>query len=268
MCPCRLTTVRKTLLENICSQLTLRRWDERVDLSSLSAFWLNLVVIDPPAVPISSLDPVILVEGQSYRPAASCRSVARPPPRLSWDTDLNGQSVNRSSDNGAVSSYYSLHPLRSMNGKKLDCLVWHPTMEAPRRLRNNLVVHCECSSDLHRGFCTCITLHSVALQKDWIAPLVQNKWLWTIKKLDCLAGATFTPGPLFHPHAPRLNKSFVVLPPSSSTRRGFWVQRRLVHGSGERCPEVCGWRKPQTEFYLDQVHYDPPPFLSVWYSCD
>ncbi|XP_040037113.2 nectin-4 isoform X1 [Gasterosteus aculeatus] len=92
-------------------------------------------------VPISSLDPVILVEGQSYRPAASCRSVARPPPRLSWDTDLNGQSVNRSSDNGAVSSYYSLHPLRSMNGKKLDCLVWHPTMEAPRRLRNNLVVH-------------------------------------------------------------------------------------------------------------------------------
>ncbi|KAM8898438.1 nectin-4-like isoform 2-T2 [Spinachia spinachia] len=92
-------------------------------------------------VPISSLDPVILVEGQSYRPAASCRSVARPPPRLSWDTNLNGQSVNRSSDNGAVSSYYSLHPLRGMNGKKLDCLVWHPTMKAPRRLRNNLVVH-------------------------------------------------------------------------------------------------------------------------------
>ncbi|KAK9524504.1 hypothetical protein VZT92_016895 [Zoarces viviparus] len=92
-------------------------------------------------VPISSLDPVILVEGQSYRQAASCRSVARPPPRLSWDTDLNGQSVNRSSDNGAVSSHYSLHPLRSMNGKKLDCLVWHPTMASPRRLTSKLVVH-------------------------------------------------------------------------------------------------------------------------------
>ncbi|KAL6118815.1 nectin4 [Pungitius sinensis] len=92
-------------------------------------------------VPISSLDPVVLVEGQTYRQAASCRSVARPPPRISWDTELNGQSVNRSSDNGAVSSYYSLHPLRSMNGQKLDCLVWHPTMEAPRRLRNHLVVH-------------------------------------------------------------------------------------------------------------------------------
>ncbi|XP_054457682.1 nectin-4 [Anoplopoma fimbria] len=92
-------------------------------------------------VPISSLDPVILVEGQSYRQAGSCRSVARPPPRLSWDTDLNGQSINRSSDNGAVSSSYALHPLRSMNGKKLDCLVWHPTMKVPRRLRNKLVVH-------------------------------------------------------------------------------------------------------------------------------
>ncbi|KAM7377587.1 hypothetical protein PAMA_014069 [Pampus argenteus] len=91
--------------------------------------------------PISSLDPITLIEGQSYRMAASCRSVARPPPRLSWDTDLNGQSTNRSSDNGAVSTHFSLHPLRSMNGKKLDCLVWHPTLSSPRRLRNNLVVH-------------------------------------------------------------------------------------------------------------------------------
>ncbi|KAM3590526.1 uncharacterized protein V6R79_011169 [Siganus canaliculatus] len=92
-------------------------------------------------VPISSLDPVILVEGQSYRQAASCRAVARPPPRLSWDTDLTGQSINRSSENGAVSSHYSLHPLRSMNGKKLDCLVWHPTLSAPRRLKYTVVVH-------------------------------------------------------------------------------------------------------------------------------
>ncbi|XP_056298786.1 nectin-4 isoform X2 [Pseudoliparis swirei] len=92
-------------------------------------------------VPISSLDPVVLVEGQSYRQAASCRSVARPPPRLTWDTDLNGQAVDRSSDNGAVSSHFSLHPLRNMNGKTLDCLVWHPTMTDPRRLTNQLVVH-------------------------------------------------------------------------------------------------------------------------------
>ncbi|XP_063757047.1 nectin-4 isoform X2 [Eleginops maclovinus] len=92
-------------------------------------------------LPITSLDPVILVEGQSYRQAASCRSVARPPPRLSWDTDLNGQSINRSSDNGAVTSHYSLHPLRNMNGKKLDCIVWHPTAKGPRRIRNKLVVH-------------------------------------------------------------------------------------------------------------------------------
>ncbi|XP_071334136.1 nectin-4 [Trachinotus anak] len=92
-------------------------------------------------IPISTLDPVILVEGQSYRQAASCRSIARPPPRLSWDTDLAGQSTNRSSDNGAVSTQFSLYPLRGMNGKKLDCLVWHETSPTPRRLSNFLVVH-------------------------------------------------------------------------------------------------------------------------------
>lgn len=91
-------------------------------------------------LPISSLEPVILVEGQSFGVAASCRAVGRPPPRLSWDTDLPGQSQNRTNEGGSVSSYYSLHPLRSMNGKKLDCLVWHPGLQQPRRLSNPLVV--------------------------------------------------------------------------------------------------------------------------------
>ncbi|XP_030259631.1 nectin-4 isoform X2 [Sparus aurata] len=91
-------------------------------------------------LPISSLEPVFLVEGQSYRVAASCRAVGRPPPRLSWDTDLPGQSNNRSKEGGSVSSYYSLHPLRSMDGKKLDCLVWHPGLKQPRRISNSLVV--------------------------------------------------------------------------------------------------------------------------------
>jgi len=114
-------------------------------------FTLTIVTSPPAAVPISSLDPVVLVEGQSYRQAASCRSVARPPPRLTWDTDLNGQAVDRSSDNGAVSSHFSLHPLRNMNGKTLDCLVWHPTMTVPRRLTNQLVVHCEYPSCAQGG---------------------------------------------------------------------------------------------------------------------
>ncbi|KAM3604700.1 uncharacterized protein V6R79_015067 [Siganus canaliculatus] len=91
-------------------------------------------------LPISSLDPVVLVEGQSFRVAASCRAVGRPPPRLSWDTDLPGQFQNRSKEGGSVSSFYSLHPLRSMNGKKLDCLVWHPGLEQPRRISNHLIV--------------------------------------------------------------------------------------------------------------------------------
>uniref|UniRef100_A0A3Q3JIR8 Ig-like domain-containing protein n=1 Tax=Monopterus albus TaxID=43700 RepID=A0A3Q3JIR8_MONAL len=91
-------------------------------------------------LPISSLEPVDLVEGQSFRIAATCRAVGRPVPRLSWDTDLPGQSQNRTSEGGSVSSYYSLHPLRSMNGKKLDCLVWHPGLAEPRRISNRLVV--------------------------------------------------------------------------------------------------------------------------------
>ncbi|XP_037313372.2 nectin-4 [Pungitius pungitius] len=91
-------------------------------------------------LPISSLDPVLLVEGQSFRVAASCRAVGRPTPRLSWDTDLPGRSQNRSKEGGSVSSYFSLHPLRGMNGMKLDCLVWHPGLQRPRRISNRLVV--------------------------------------------------------------------------------------------------------------------------------
>ncbi|KAK7163822.1 hypothetical protein R3I93_007790 [Phoxinus phoxinus] len=92
-------------------------------------------------LPISSLDPVILQEGQSFRSAASCRAVAHPAPLLSWDTDVPGQSQNRSGEDGVVTSQFSLHPLRSMNGQRLDCLVWHPALDGPRRLSNTLIVH-------------------------------------------------------------------------------------------------------------------------------
>ncbi|XP_051990030.1 nectin-4 [Xyrauchen texanus] len=92
-------------------------------------------------LPVSSLEPVILQEGQSFRVAASCRSVGHPPPRLSWDTDIPGQSQNRTGENSVVTSEFSLHPLRSMNGGRLDCLVWHPALDGPRRLQNNLIVH-------------------------------------------------------------------------------------------------------------------------------
>ncbi|XP_061694936.1 nectin-4 isoform X2 [Syngnathoides biaculeatus] len=92
-------------------------------------------------LPISSLEPVVLAEGQSFRVAASCRAVGRPPPALSWDAAVPGQVQNRTSEGGSVSSYFSLHPLRSMNGKRLDCLVQHPGLERPRRIANQLVVH-------------------------------------------------------------------------------------------------------------------------------
>ncbi|KAG7319821.1 hypothetical protein KOW79_016964 [Hemibagrus wyckioides] len=92
-------------------------------------------------IPISTLEPVILEEGQSFRVAATCRAVGLPPPRLSWETDVPGQIQNRSSEDGVVTSQYLLHPLRSMNGRKLDCLVWHPALDQPRRLSSLLVVH-------------------------------------------------------------------------------------------------------------------------------
>ena len=98
----------------------------------------------PAAVPIANLDPVVLTEGQDFGVAATCRAMARPAPRLSWDTELNGKASNRTSEGGAVSAQFSLHPLRSMNGKRLDCLVWHGALhDNPRRLSNRLVVHCE-----------------------------------------------------------------------------------------------------------------------------
>ncbi|XP_028329094.1 nectin-4-like isoform X2 [Gouania willdenowi] len=90
--------------------------------------------------PISSLDPVILTEGQNYGVVATCRAVGRPIPRLSWDSDLPGQVQERTNEGGSVSSYFSLHPLRSMNGKKLDCMVSHPSLTEPRRIPNRLVV--------------------------------------------------------------------------------------------------------------------------------
>lgn len=93
-------------------------------------------------LPIASVEPEILVEGQSFRIAASCRAVGRPPPQLTWSTDLPGQYQDRVKEDGSVSSLYSLHPLRSMNGKKLDCMVWHPGLPGPRRIPNYLIVHC------------------------------------------------------------------------------------------------------------------------------
>ncbi|XP_038124348.1 nectin-4-like [Cyprinodon tularosa] len=91
--------------------------------------------------PITDLVLHNVKEGDPYKQVASCRSFARPPPRLSWDTELNGRSVNHTSESCQISINYYLHPVRGMNGKKLDCLVWHPAFSEPRRLKSALVVH-------------------------------------------------------------------------------------------------------------------------------
>ncbi|KAM9789457.1 nectin-4 [Neosynchiropus ocellatus] len=92
-------------------------------------------------LPLSSVYPEVMVEGQSFRRAAACRAAGRPRPRLTWDTDLTGRVEEREGEEGSASTYFLLHPLRSMNGKRLDCLVWHPGLEQPMRLRNTLEVH-------------------------------------------------------------------------------------------------------------------------------
>ncbi|XP_063043012.1 nectin-4 [Engraulis encrasicolus] len=90
--------------------------------------------------PISNIEPVQLIEGQTFRAAATCRSVGWPQPRLTWSTDVAGQGQNRSVDARTVSSVFSLHPLRSLDGRQLDCLVWHPTFTQPQRIANRIVV--------------------------------------------------------------------------------------------------------------------------------
>ncbi|XP_008432216.1 nectin-4 isoform X3 [Poecilia reticulata] len=91
-------------------------------------------------LPISSVEQENLVEGQAFGVVATCRAVGYPRPGLSWDTELPGYSRNHTGEDGKTFIQYSLHPLRSMNGKKLDCLVWHPSLKEPRRIANPLVV--------------------------------------------------------------------------------------------------------------------------------
>lgn len=112
---------------------------------------INMFLSYSSGIPISTLEPVILEEGQSFRVAAICRAVGLPPPWLSWETDVPGQIQNKSSEDGVVTSQYFLHPLRSMNGRKLDCLVWHPALDQPRRLSSLLVVHCESTLSCHNA---------------------------------------------------------------------------------------------------------------------
>ncbi|KAM9322130.1 nectin-4-like isoform 2-T2 [Pholidichthys leucotaenia] len=91
-------------------------------------------------LPIATLETSLLTEGQPFTVAAKCRAVGRPSPLLQWDTDLYGQVQNYTRESGAVSSSFSLHPLRTMNGKKLDCLVQHPALKEARRLTSRLEV--------------------------------------------------------------------------------------------------------------------------------
>ncbi|XP_030631441.1 nectin-4 [Chanos chanos] len=91
-------------------------------------------------VPIASVEPVTLTEGNTFQVAATCRAVGRPKPQVAWDTDVPGQSQAKTIEGGKVILTFSVHPLRNMNGRPLDCLVSHPALKEPKRVRNNLNV--------------------------------------------------------------------------------------------------------------------------------
>uniref|UniRef100_W5KVY3 Nectin cell adhesion molecule 4a n=1 Tax=Astyanax mexicanus TaxID=7994 RepID=W5KVY3_ASTMX len=147
--------------------------------------------------PISNLETVTLVEGQVFGVAATCRSVAKPQAGLSWDTELPGQSQNRSLEKDISSIQFSLYPLRSMNGRKLDCLVWHPTLKTPKRHSSQLVVYYPPNAvitgyeeDWYVG------LEGVTLQCDGQGNPKPENFTWTRKDGGLLEGVTVEKGVL------------------------------------------------------------------------
>ncbi|XP_072296316.1 nectin-4 [Eucyclogobius newberryi] len=118
--------------------------DEGVYICHISTYpngnFERIIALTVWSLPIWSVEPVVMREGQPFGLAASCRAVGRPAPTLAWDTPLAGKVQNRSGENGAVSTLFSVHPLRSMNGKRLDCLMWYPGLQQPERRTNTLEV--------------------------------------------------------------------------------------------------------------------------------
>lgn len=188
--------------------------------------------------PISNLETFTLVEGQEYGVAATCRSVAKPQAGLSWDTDLPGQSQNRSLEKDMSSIQFSLHPLRNLNGRKLDCLVWHPTLKTPKRHSSQLVVYYPPNAVITgRDKDWYVGLEGVTLQCDGQGNPKPENFTWTRKDSGLPEGVTVEKGVL------RFNR------PLSLTDKGVYECMATNQvGSGKSDLEVTVAEGPTTSF--------------------
>ncbi|XP_030043366.1 nectin-4 isoform X2 [Microcaecilia unicolor] len=102
---------------------------------------LRLTVLVPP---LPSLNPVSpLVEGQGRTMAASCTAEGNPIPTLTWETEVKGTNVTRTSAHSrsaSITSEFYLEPSRDMNKKTLTCVVSHPGLYQEKRVQHILEV--------------------------------------------------------------------------------------------------------------------------------
>nr|XP_033781440.1 nectin-4 [Geotrypetes seraphini] len=102
---------------------------------------LRLTVLVPP---LPSLNPVSpLVEGQGRKMAASCTAEGNPIPKLTWETEVSGTNVTRTSAHSrsaSITSEFYLEPSRDMNKKTLTCVVSHPGLYQEKRVQHVLEV--------------------------------------------------------------------------------------------------------------------------------
>lgn len=218
-----------------------------------------------PGTPISEIFSKKLVEGQPYQLAASCQATGRPLPRLSWDTELNGQSRNRTSDGRAYSDFY-LHPTKNLNGKKLDCLVWHPSYPSPKRIINNLVVLCEysrirCSKNTQSLWASVQLILTCTYQHFWWL-FFSYIWLFCFKRNLELC--------FFSPHAQselvNCCSSSQSLPRCRATgTSGPWVWRMLPWGAlAEETPNLTASPGSGTAGRSSLSGCLVLPWLTVW----
>ncbi|XP_066495150.1 nectin-2 isoform X2 [Tiliqua scincoides] len=96
----------------------------------------NLVVL---AKPTNTAKPQEVKIGNLEAPVAVCTSAnGRPPARITWQSDLNGNAsvseVANADGTVTVTSQYRLVPTREANGKSITCVIEHKTLPQPESI--------------------------------------------------------------------------------------------------------------------------------------
>ncbi|KAM4661899.1 nectin-4 [Discoglossus pictus] len=103
---------------------------------------LVLKVLVPP-LPTLNRGPK-LDEGEGKTLVASCTAEGNPAPAVSWETEVDGTNITRTSvhpRSASVTSEFYVVPTRSMNGKPLTCIVSHPGFQHEKRITQVLNVN-------------------------------------------------------------------------------------------------------------------------------